>query len=416
MDNENLKSSNAGNDLPKELTEYLMKNHPLKGESEERPVKNRHNDVHYGRKEAEERRRNESAAPYEGERRDSRRTSSMLEAVKNKTLKESAVSKEDMTDAEIPDDSTKKIDVSQVRKMREELKAETEIKESKEREAAVEKQPEKKQNQKFGEIDYVFDDDEPVQVIRHKAKEKPHSVIKTGERAKSEKTIDDRMFFAPQQEEDFESLSESMEKNKKNSPRPEGKKKGEHKHEMRNLRKEEKGAALDSFFMDNENEDFEDDDRQINYMKIGMIVGVIFIFLFIFFAVRTVSLSGKLSDAEDQIASLESLQQENEELKINKLALEEEIQSYKDGENTENNDDENSSSGEAEAPQGEENPSEIKATTEYDVYTVVEGDTFSTISTKVYGTYSGYKKIMEANGITNENGLQIGQKLKIPKN
>ena len=53
---------------------------------------------------------------------------------------------------------------------------------------------------------------------------------------------------------------------------------------------------------------------------------------------------------------------------------------------------------------------------QYDTYTVVAGDTLSGISDKVYGNYSGYKKILEANGLTENANLQIGQVLKIPKN
>ena len=118
--------------------------------------------------------------------------------------------------------------------------------------------------------------------------------------------------------------------------------------------------------------------------------------LIIFLGVRTISLSAKLKEANNRIATLESLQQENEDLKMNKLSLEEDIQKYENGEDT-NADTASGDSGNA------------------DTYTVVAGDTFSTISMKVYGNYSGYKKIMDANGITNENDLQLGQTLKIPK-
>ncbi len=47
-------------------------------------------------------------------------------------------------------------------------------------------------------------------------------------------------------------------------------------------------------------------------------------------------------------------------------------------------------------------------------YTVVAGDTLSSISSKVYGTSTQYKKIMEANNLTSEN-LQLGQVLIIPQ-
>jgi len=51
----------------------------------------------------------------------------------------------------------------------------------------------------------------------------------------------------------------------------------------------------------------------------------------------------------------------------------------------------------------------------YDTYTVVAGDTLGGISEKVYGTFSDYKRILEANGLTESTNLQIGQVLKIPR-
>ena len=47
-------------------------------------------------------------------------------------------------------------------------------------------------------------------------------------------------------------------------------------------------------------------------------------------------------------------------------------------------------------------------------YTVKEGDTLADISHKLYNTYTKVKKIMELNGITDQDHIKIGQKLIVP--
>ena len=158
---------------------------------------------------------------------------------------------------------------------------------------------------------------------------------------------------------------------------------------------------MNIFFEGNEYDDYEDGDRKINYLRYAAIAAVVFVALFLFFAVRSISLSAKLGDANDQIAAYEQLQKENEELKMNNLALTEELEGLKNAQAEE-------------AVQEEEKAEEEEAASNVNTYTVVAGDTFGAISTKVYGNFSGYKKIMEANGITDEGSLQIGQQLIIP--
>ena len=48
------------------------------------------------------------------------------------------------------------------------------------------------------------------------------------------------------------------------------------------------------------------------------------------------------------------------------------------------------------------------------LYTVQKGDTPGSIARKFYGSASKYPRIMEANHLTGNGNLQVGQKLVIP--
>ena len=151
------------------------------------------------------------------------------------------------------------------------------------------------------------------------------------------------------------------------------------------------------------NQDFEDDEEIIKLpsnKKIIYGIGSIFIILFLFFALRSFILSNKLDKVEKEIANFEGIQEKNEELKLDNLSLQEEISKNKESDTIQQD-----------MIQQQENMNNE----EFETYTVVEGDTLGSIATKVYGNYAYYTKILEANGITEDVRLQIGQVLKIPK-
>ncbi len=127
------------------------------------------------------------------------------------------------------------------------------------------------------------------------------------------------------------------------------------------------------------------------------IVVLVFVVLF----VRNLFVSAKLEEANQKVSEFEQLKNDNEELKLDIVALEEQIN------NSVLKDDENS---------GTNNGESQNSSDDYDTYTVVSGDTLGGISNKFYGNFSSYKRILEANGLTEETSLQIGQVLKIPKN
>lgn len=405
MENDDLKNMGRESDLPKELSEYLMKNHPLKAkeETEKRTERQHRGSEHTAKKESEKKteeikeEKQNAEEEISAETKHETKTSSIFEAIKNKAMNDENIPSyhEEEEEKYIPDDRTKKIDFEEVKRAN---KAENER-----RETAQKKEDKKKTS----DIEYVFDD-EPVRVVRNREKSKwkhisiPKSVEKETKGTKQTKPInkteerEERAFENPEVKHNFEEIGENILKSKK---KPEVKEKKKHfmdKNNAKFFKKADRGTMLDKFFNENQNEAFEEDDRKINYSKAMVIGAAVALVLIIFLGVRTISLSAKLKEANNRIATLESLQQENEDLKMNKLSLEEDIQKYENGEDP-NADTASGDSGNV------------------DTYTVVAGDTFSTISMKVYGNYSGYKKIMDANGITNENDLQLGQTLKIPK-
>ncbi len=405
MDNNNL---NGKDKLPRELEEILLKNHPLKGHDEERvSARRRYSENTEDIKIKEE--KDENITP----------SASVLDAIRSKAVKENAVPKEEVKKVS---ENTMKIDIAQIReamKEAEEREEEETEKLKKAAEASEENEEEVKEEnnelpktkaKSFKQIEYTFDDDdydyEPVQLVRHKSRDKSPSVPKKAEGRKADNK--EKMFTNPQGENAFEEISQSITKSRPNPANilKKSVEKNDRKSDVINLEGKEKEAALDRFFEENDYEDdYESHGLKINNVKVAAIVGAVFVVLFLFFAIRSFSLSNSLNNANEQIAQLENVQQENEELKLSKLSLEEEISELK-GEGDE-------VSGDGENAEGAEGETEESG--EYDTYTVVAGDTFSGISMKVYGTYSGYAKIMAANGITDENSLQIGQQLKIPK-
>ncbi|MBR5468417.1 MAG: LysM peptidoglycan-binding domain-containing protein [Firmicutes bacterium] len=422
MDNFDMNRPNS--ELPKELTEILMKNHPFKGETEERPSRKRVSEERAERRMAERQAREERAE------KTSSSSNPMLEAIRNRALRENSASKENSLYSEMPDEETKMIDVEQIKKAREEMIAEEETQETYRpdyiEEVKAEKKteiptiedevkPERKKSPHFNNITFDDYEDDQVQVVRHKSRNKINTVPRPAE--KGEKLASDSMFFNYAVQEGFEDIVEKAEFTERpKQPKAEVKKSVEYT-EVKNYKTEDRGEALDGFFRDNAFDRYDEDDEKSGFIKYAAIAGVLLIALFIFFAVRSFSLSAKLSDANEQIAVYEELQKENEELKMSTLALTEEIEKMK----LEQAEAEKAA---AEEEVVEEEPAQTSTgstttttstpSASTNTYTVVAGDTFGAISTKVYGNFSGYKKIMEANGITNEGSLQIGQKLIIP--
>ncbi len=155
-----------------------------------------------------------------------------------------------------------------------------------------------------------------------------------------------------------------------------------------------KDAALNELYRA---EDFVEEDKfnLPSNKKVVMGAGAVFIILFIFFAIKTITLSGQLHKANEELKEFATTQEQNEELKMEILSLQEELEKY--------------------TGTGEKKETTTTDTGNFDTYIVVPGDTFGSIATKIYGNFADYTKILEANGLTENSSLQIGQVLKIPK-
>lgn len=178
--------------------------------------------------------------------------------------------------------------------------------------------------------------------------------------------------------------------------------------------------TLNEFFRDNayhDEDDYPDPNRRKN---IVMIVLIVFVVVFFFLLFRTVTLSGRLNQANDQIASLTQMQTENEQLKLDIVALEEELNNYRNAQTNEEDTTQTTTeegnetqSTDSQGTQTDQNTTTTTTPTT-STYTVQAGDTLGTISQQVYGSFRYYTNIAEANGISADANLQIGQVLQIP--
>ncbi len=271
------------------------------------------------------------------------------------------------------------------------------------------------------------DDDEPVQMVRHKTQKKefkrnfapkneeikiPDSVNNT-----EKKELQAEQIFARKENEaenisEFDDLrkkfTEEKQKNKKNNPlknKRHGSQFTSREHEKRQKSyQNRKSPELGNFFRAPRKSSAKTVEKKAKLDKGILIAGGVIIIIFAILFVRNLTLSAKLEEAQQKVTDFEQLQQDNEQLKLNIVALEEKL--------TKNGipltDDTTSDENGGEKGSGDSG--------QYDTYTVVAGDTLSGISNKVYGNFSGYKKILEANGLTENSSIQIGQVLKIPKN
>ena len=183
---------------------------------------------------------------------------------------------------------------------------------------------------------------------------------------------------------------------------------------------DEEDDEYDDIEIDEEDYDDEDDyeDRVIEISKSkAILIGVIILLMIlsIVLAVRGSSYKSKLADAETQIAELEKATTSSTyETELNELkAKVEELTN----ENTQLKASGAGTAGEEVLANAENNVAENEQddnTQQVTTYTVKQGDTFWSISAGVYGNGANYQKILDANGMTENSPLSVGQELKIP--
>lgn len=168
-----------------------------------------------------------------------------------------------------------------------------------------------------------------------------------------------------------------------------------------------KQEHLDSLY-----DDYDDDDFG-GRSKLPIILGVIGLILIIFLIFRTVSLGSQLDDAQNQLTQTQEYKQKYEDIQLEKMQLEEQLDALQnpeanagEGEDADANADENSDNSTS-----SNNSTSTGAGKEY---TIKEGDTMWTIAQSQMGNGADYQKILDANGMKENDPLKPGTKIKIP--
>ena len=144
------------------------------------------------------------------------------------------------------------------------------------------------------------------------------------------------------------------------------------------------------------------------------------VFLMFTFVFRINAANRRLEEANAQLASMEDESADLQRALIEISGLNEQILELEEqiailtaqiqaAPSTQNN----SAQGNSEAPSNNNQNSGTGNTADFETYTVQQGDSLSRISQRYYGTPGEYRRIMEANNLTNTN-IFPGQVLRIP--
>ncbi|MGN0135748.1 LysM peptidoglycan-binding domain-containing protein [Anaerotignum sp.] len=167
-----------------------------------------------------------------------------------------------------------------------------------------------------------------------------------------------------------------------------------------------KQEHLDSLY-----DDDYDDDFGGGRSKLAIILGIVALILIIFLIFRTVSLNSKLEEAQNQLSQSEEYKTKYEDIQLEKMQLEEELDSLKNP----NGSAEKADSEEDDTEKNSESSTSSAASGSTTEYTIQEGDTMWTIAQKTLGNGAEYQKILDANGMKESDPLKPGNKIKIPK-
>ena len=137
-----------------------------------------------------------------------------------------------------------------------------------------------------------------------------------------------------------------------------------------------------------------------------MILGVVAVVLIIFLIFRTVSLSSKLEEVQNQLTQSQDYKQKYEDMQLENMQLQEKL----DGKDTTSTG--NSDTADTKADTKKDTASTSSGTKEY---TVQKGDTMWTIAQSQLGNGAEYQKILDANGLKENDTLAPGTVIKIPQ-
>ena len=164
--------------------------------------------------------------------------------------------------------------------------------------------------------------------------------------------------------------------------------------------------------------DFEERAKQEH---LDSLLAVVVIIVLIF---RTVSMNSKMQEMQSQITQAEEYKAKYEQVQLEKMQVEEELESLKNpdanaaanAENSGDGDTSSTGSTSGDTTSGTSGSTTASTTASgYTEYTVQSGDTAWTIAQKVLGNGAEYQKILDANGLKENDALQIGSTIKIPK-
>ena len=191
------------------------------------------------------------------------------------------------------------------------------------------------------------------------------------------------------------------------------------RYESLDFEERAKQEHLDSLY----DSDYDDEDEFRGRSKLAIVLGVLAVVVIIVLIFRTVSMNSKMQELQNQVTQAEEYKAKYEQVQLEKMQVEEELESLKnpDGNTTSNaensGDGDTSSTGSTSGDTSSTGGSTTASTTSsgYTEYTVQSGDTAWTIAQKVLGNGAEYQKILDANGLKESDALQIGSTIKIPK-
>ena len=144
--------------------------------------------------------------------------------------------------------------------------------------------------------------------------------------------------------------------------------------------------------------------------KLPMILGVVAVVLIIFLIFRTVSLSSKLEEVQNQLTQSQDYKQKYEDMQLENMQLQEKL----DGKDTKTTG--NSDAADTKKDTKKDTKADTASTSSgTKEYTVQKGDTMWTIAQSQLGNGAEYQKILDANGLKESDTLAPGTVIKIPQ-
>ena len=261
------------------------------------------------------------------------------------------------------------------------------------------------------------EEEEPVHLVRQKPRPgRPMPTEQAASETNQQAPREIRMENAPQPKpERRPSPQEAVPKHAASQDRPKPAKHYREEDDFSIHSEEDRQRVLDTFTRENQNDyEYEEEERPLGRV-ISLVITIALAVVVVVLLVRSASVSSQLTEATQQLADLQAVQQENEDLKLQIVALEEQLGGGTSGtgeatEGTETPGDGASGDGTT----GEGAAGDGSAATA-DTYTVQEGDVIWSIAEQVYGNGAEYQRILDANGLTESDYLQPGQVLTIPR-